>query len=394
MANQENEQTSNVNLDFECKIKDLTYGMDIVKSSLGSGKNIPILAGVKMNIGENELRLISTDREKTTTCTIPVENNEEPVDVVLKGDVLSKIMQRVPDEGTVRFVSSSEDGGEVELTSDGITFDLFQLPLEDYPSISTAPGDPIAEIEAPLFREALNQTIFAALKAKEATRLSLTGVNTIIGDEQMKMVATNGYRMALKTIDLPQAEKEDSYLIDSGALSQCDRILSKTGAETLTIHATNEEVFFTAEDVVFSDKLIMEDFPEYEGVIPQDNDLPVRVNRKNFLQTLRRAEITASEESGAVLLVTEEDSDSLSISSSSPEKGELKEKIPMLEPSKGDVEISFKAEFLIDALKRMGTEEVTFWLSDSDTAGLLEPSEGKGDFIYICMPISMETGAQ
>lgn len=394
MANQENERTSNVNLDFECKIKDLTYGMDIVKSSLGSGKNIPILAGVKMNIGENELRLISTNREKTTTCTIPVENNKEPVDVVLKGNVLSKIMQRVPDEGTVRFVSSSEDGGEVELTSDGITFDLFQLPLEDYPSISTAPGDPIAKIEAHLFREALNQTIFAALKAKEATRLSLTGVNTIIGDEQMKMVATNGYRMALKTIDLPGAEKEDSYLIDSGALSQCDRILSKTGAETLTIHATNEEVFFTAEEVVFSDKLIMEDFPEYEGVIPQDNDLPVRVDRKNFLQTLRRAEITASEESGAVLLVTEEDSNSLSISSSSPEKGELKEKIPTLEPSKGDVEISFKAEFLIDALKRMGAEEVTFWLSDSDTAGLLEPSEGKGDFIYICMPISMETGAQ
>lgn len=393
MANQKKEKELDVNLDFKCKTKDLTYGMDLVKSSLGSGKNMPILAGVKMNIGEEELRLISTNRETTTTCTIPIQNDHEPVDIVLKGDVLTKIMQRVPDEGDLQFYSSSEDGGEVQLTSDGITFDLFQLPLEDYPSISTAPGDPVAEIEAPLFRETLNQTVFAALKTKEATRLSLTGVNTIIEDKQMKMVATNGYRMALKTIPLPQAKKEGSYLIDSGALSQCDRILSKTGADSVTVHATNEEVFFTAEEVVFSDKLIMEDFPEFEGVIPENNDLPVRVNRNKFLQTLRRAEITASEESGAVLLKTKEDSDSLSISSSSPEKGELQEEIPLLEPCKGEVEISFKAEFLVDALKRMETDQVTLWLSDSDTAGLLEPSEGEGDFIYICMPISMETGA-
>ena len=390
MAKEENENIRNVNLDFKCKIKDLTYGMDIVKSSLGSGKNMPILAGVKMNVGEDQLRLISTNRETTTTCTIPIQNNSEPVDVVLKGDVLTKIMQRVPENGELKFQSSKEDGGEVELTSNGITFDLFQLPLEDYPTISSPPGDPIAEIESSLFQEALNQTVFAALKTKEATRLSLTGVNTIIGDQQMKMVATNGYRMALKSISLPEVKEKGSYLIDSGALSKYDRILSKTGSESVTLHATKEEVFFSTEAVVFSDKLIMEDFPEFEGVIPQDNDLPVKVNRNEFLNTLRRAEITASEESGAVLLRIEEDEDNLSISSSSPEKGELQEEIPLLESSKGEVEISFKAEFLIDALKRMETQVVTLWLSDSDTAGLLEPSEGEGDFIYICMPISIE----
>ncbi|MBS3825309.1 DNA polymerase III subunit beta, partial [Candidatus Bipolaricaulota bacterium] len=61
-----------------------------------------------------------------------------------------------------------------------------------------------------------------------------------------------------------------------------------------------------------------------------------------------------------------------------------------LEPSKGDVEISFKAEFLIDALRRMKSEEVVLWLMDSDTAGLLEPAGGEEDFIYVCMPISAE----
>jgi len=377
-------------IDFKCNTKDMVYGMDLVKRSIGSGRDMPILSGVRLEIDDDELKLTSTDLEMTTRCTIPISNLKGSATVVLKGDVMAKIMQRIPEDGEIRLKSDPEENQKVELSSGSINFDLFQLSTEDYPEIDELPEEPIAKIPVEELKKAIKQTTFAALKAKETTRLSLTGVNTIFADEQLKMVATNGYRMSIKTIPFSSMDEEVNLLIESSALSELDRILSTTDVNEVTVYASKSEVFFVADEVIFSDKLIMEEFPEYEAVIPDNNELPLKLDRDQALQTLARAEITASEESGAVKLTAQEGSDGLTIYSSSPEKGELEEVIDLLEPSKGDVEISFKAEFLIDALRRMKSEEVVFWLMDSDTAGLLEPAGGEEDFIYVCMPISAE----
>lgn len=392
MTDQETDGGTNspAEIDFKCDTEDLVYGMDVVKRSIGSGRDMPILSGVKLEIRDEKLKLTSTDLEMTTRCTIPITNLKDSATIVLKGDVLAKIMQRIPESGEVRLTSDPEENQKIELSSGQINFDLFQLSTEDYPEIDELPEESIATMNSVELSDAIKQTTFAALKAKETTRLSLTGVNTIFGENQLKMVATNGYRMSIKTIPFSDVEERTTLLIESSAFSELDRILSGTESDEVTIYASNSEVFFVADDVVFSDKLIMEDFPEYEAVIPEDNELPIKLDRGKALDTLARAEITASEESGAVQLTAEEGSDGLTIYSSSPEKGELEEVIDLLEPSKGDVEISFKAEFLIDALRRMSNEKVVLWLKDSDTAGLLEPAEGEGDFIYVCMPISAE----
>lgn len=377
-------------IDFKCNTKDMVYGMDLVKRSIGSGRDMPILSGVMLEIDDDELKLTSTDLEMTTRCTISISNLKGSATVVLKGDVMAKIMQRIPEDGEIRLKSDPEENQKVELSSGPINFDLFQLSTEDYPEIDALPEEPIAKISVEGLKKAIKQTTFAALKAKETTRLSLTGVNTIFADEQLKMIATNGYRMSIKTIPFSSMDEEVNLLIESSALSELDRILSTTDVDDVTVYASKSEVSFVADEVIFSDKLIMEEFPEYEAVIPDNNELPLKLDRDQALQTLARAEITASEESGAVKLTAQEGSDGLTIYSSSPEKGELEEVIDLLEPSKGDVEISFKAEFLIDALRRMKSEEVVFWLMDSDTAGLLEPAGGEEDFIYVCMPISAE----
>jgi len=377
-------------VDFKCDTQDLVYGMDIVKRSIGTGRDMPILSGVKLEIREDSLRLTSTDLEMTTRCTVPISNLKGETTVVLKGDVLAKIMQRIPEGGEVRLKSDPEENQKVELSSGPINFDLFQLSTEDYPSVDELPEESIAEINVGEFKNAIKQTTFAALKAKETTRLSLTGVNSIFAENQLKMVATNGYRMSVKTIPLAEVDEPTTLLIESSALGELDRILSSTDSDVVEVYASKSEVFFVADDVIFSDKLIMEQFPEYEAVIPEDNELPLKLDRDQTLETLNRAEITASEESGAVRLQAEEGSDGLTIYSSSPEKGELEEIVELREPSKGTVEISFKAEFLIDALRRMSAEEVVLWLLDSDTAGLLEPAKGEADFLYVCMPISSE----
>lgn len=382
------EMDSPAEVDFTCQTKDLIYGMDVVKRSLGTGRDMPILSGVKLNIGETEMRLTTTDLEMTTRCSIPISNLAEPSTVVLKGDVLAKITQRIPETGEVKLKSDPEENQKVQLSSGTINFDLFQMSTEDFPEVDEPPDEPVAELDIMEFKSAIKQTTFAALKTKETTRLSLTGVNTIFGDDQLKMVTTNGYRMAIKTLNLSGFEDEKKLLIESSALSELDRILSQVESDKVTMYSSKSEIFFATDEIVFSDKLIMEEFPDFEAVIPDDNELPLKLNRDEILETLTRAEITASEESGAVRLTAEEGSKDLKIYSSSPEKGELEEIVPLTESSKGSVEISFKGEFLVDALRRMNGKNVILWLEDSETAGLMEPAEESGDFLYVCMPIS------
>ncbi len=378
-------------VDLSCQTKDLIYGMDVVKRSLGTGRDMPILTGVKMEIGGEEMKLTTTDLEMTTRVAIPITNLAEPATVVLKGDVLAKITQRIPESGEVKLSSDPEENQKVKLSSGSITFDLFQMSTDDFPSVDELPEEPIAELDVGEFKSAIKQTTFAALKTKETTRLSLTGVNTIIGEGGMKMVATNGYRMAIKSLPLSDSDEEGTLLIESSALSELDRILSQADSDVVTTYASKSEIFFVTDEIVFSDKLIMEEFPDFETVIPEGNELPLRINRDEFLETLTRAEITASEESGAVRLTVEEEMKELTIYSSSPEKGEFEEVVSLNEASKGSVEISFKGEFLVDALRRMKGQEVVLWLEDAETAGLMEPAEESGDFLYVCMPISSTT---
>src|SRR6056297_3524140 len=134
-------------VDFTCKTKDLIYGMDIVKRSLGTGRDMPILSGVRLEIHEGELKLTSTDLEMSSRCSIPISNLAEPSTVILKGDVLSKITQRIPESSEVKLASEPEEDQKVELSSGPINFDLFQMSTEDFPDIAELPDEPIVEVD-------------------------------------------------------------------------------------------------------------------------------------------------------------------------------------------------------------------------------------------------------
>jgi DNA polymerase-3 subunit beta len=146
--------------------------------------------------------------------------------------------------------------------------------------------------------------------------------------------------------------------------------------------------------VTFVAKTIAEEFPDFDRVVPKQNPIALSFDRQAFLATLQRIEITAAEESGAVTLRAAPDESATRINSSSKEKGEAEERVRVKKVPAGEIEIAFKAEYLIDALKRMASREITLWLSTSEKAGLIEPSGELIDpldegFIYVCMPVRL-----
>ncbi|MGB2984072.1 MAG: hypothetical protein WBC63_09500, partial [Candidatus Bipolaricaulia bacterium] len=200
-------------MDFVCLKDDLVFGVRLASYALGTRSSMPILAGLKMEIAGNKLRLEATDLERAVRCEIPIENSAGDEAAVLNGSVFNRIASHLPADEKISLKSDAEDGTTIKVRCGEASFDLPTLPIEDYPEIAPLPSTKIASVKTALFHRGLEQTAFGALKAGETTRLNLTGVNLVLKGEHLRMVATNGYRLAVKTIEVAEIHEEGEYLI-------------------------------------------------------------------------------------------------------------------------------------------------------------------------------------
>jgi DNA polymerase-3 subunit beta len=383
-------------MDFVCLKDDLVRGVRLASYALGTRSSMPILAGLKMEIGEKELRLQATDLERAVRYAIPIENTGGEEAVVLNGAVFNQIASHLPADEKISLTTDAEDGTMVKVRCGEASFDLPTLPIEDYPEIPPLPDAKVASVQAAEFHRGLEQTGFAALKAGETTRLNLTGVNLVLKGEHLKMVATNGYRLAVKTIAVDQMHEEGEYLIEASVLTDLDRVLSQVGPASVELFRGEGQLFFRAGDVTFMARTIAEEFPDFERVIPQDNPIALDFDRKAFMEALQRIEITAAEDSGAITLHASSDESAVQIDSSSKDKGKAQERVRLKKVPGESVEISFRGEYIVDALKRLDSEEIKLWLAAPEKAGLIEPSgetipDADHGFLYVCMPVRLST---
>ena len=383
-------------MDFVCLKDDLVFGVRLASYALGTRSSMPILAGLKMEIEGNLLRLQATDLERAVRYEIPIENATGDESMVLNGVVFNQIASHLPADEKISLQSEAGDGTTVKVRCGEAAFDLPTLPVEDYPEIAQLPSTKIASVKASQFHRGLEQTAFAALKAGETTRLNLTGVNLVLKGDHLRMVATNGYRLAVKTIAVDEIHEEGEYLIEANVLTDLDRVLSQVGEPAVDFYRGEGQLFFQTGGVTFMARTIAEEFPDFERVIPKDNAIALSFERRAILETLQRIEITAAEDSGAVTLTVSSEESAVQINSSSKDKGKAEERVRLRKVPGEGVEVSFRGEYIVDALKRLDSEEIALWLAAPEKAGLIEPSgekiaEGDQGFLYVCMPVRLST---
>ncbi len=383
-------------MDLVCLKSDLVFGVRLASHALGTRSSMPILAGLKLEIEGNQLRLQATDLERAVRCEIPIENKGENESIVLNGSVFNQIASHLPPDERISLTSKADDGTSVQVRCGEVTFDLPTLPADDYPEIAPLPSTKTATVSISQFQRGLNQTVFAAKKAGQTTRLSLTGVNLVLKTDHLKLVTTDGYRLAMKTIDIEDIREEGEYLIDAGVLTDLDRVLSLVEADSVDIYRGEGQLFFHAAGVTFMARTIAEEFPDFDRVIPKNNQISLVFDRKSLLEALQRIEITAAEDSGALSLKVTPDESAVIIASSSRDKGEAEERVRLQNvPSEG-IEISFNASLVIEGLKHLASDEVGFWLAAPLQAALMEPAGEKipasdHGFLYVCMPVNLST---
>jgi DNA polymerase-3 subunit beta len=343
---------------------------------------VQALSGVQFHAADGVAELRATDME--VGLRLPLSATvEAPGDVVLPARLLVDVVRALPGpEVTVALRAAEQD---VEIISAGATFHLRTLRNEDFPHLPAAGGEAAITLDAAPFIDTVIRVSRSA--SRDDTRPVLTGILVWATDRELRMVATDSYRLSVKTTRLsePLATPLEAN-VPARALAEVVRIAQQTEAEKIVINRSENQIVFTLGGTVLSSRLIDGQFPNYQLLLPETADHELQVDREELAAVVRRVSLLAQKNAPLRLAFSEGE---LLISAQTPDVGEAREALPV--PFSGEAfEIGFNADFLRDGLESLESQDVVIKLTSSLRPGLIESADGS-EFVYLVMPIRLNT---
>jgi DNA polymerase-3 subunit beta len=232
----------------------------------------------------------------------------------------------------------------------------------------------------------MEKTVFAA--ASDHSRYAINGVLIDRTGNTLRLVATNGHRLALCVGTCDGDTENQQCIVPTKAMVLLRRLLQDDGVVSVKID--NGRVIFHVDGganstSTLSSNLVEGTFPPFEDVIPKDLDQKVTIGTDVLTRAVRRAHLMTNEESRGVRLVF--DGDKLTITSRAPETGEAEVEVPTSGFSGEKLEIGFNPVYIIDALKVISEDEILMELKQSSKPGLIKSGN---NFTYVVMPVNLQ----
>ena len=354
-----------------------------VQSVVERRNTIPILSNLLVEAGDSTLALTATDMDLTVVETMAAEVAEAGATTV-PAHTFYDIVRKLPEGAQIRLESGA-DGGQIALRAGRSRFVLPTLPKDDFPAMGA--GDLPHEFGLPAadLRALIDRTRFAI--STEETRYYLNGIylHAPAGDGAavLRAVATDGHRLARVEVALPPgAAGMPGVIVPRKAVGELRKLIEET-EERVEIALSDTRIRFAADRVVLTSKLIDGTFPDYQRVIPADNDKLLTVQRRGFAEAVDRVSTISSERSRAVKLSLK--NGSLVLSATSPESGSASEELEVTYEGAA-MEIGFNARYLLDVTQQIQGEDAQFALADAASPTLVR-DQADASTLYVLMPM-------
>jgi DNA polymerase-3 subunit beta len=341
---------------------------------------VQALSGVQLHAGEDGCELRATDME--VGLRLPLEAQmATPGDVVLPARLLLEVARALPAAELTLALRTAEQ--DVEIVSGPATFRLRTLRNDDFPTLPAPAGEGSVTLAAEPFIDTVSRVSRSA--SRDDTRPVLTGILVSAVDHELRMVATDSYRLSVKTTRLSEPLSVPLEAnVPARALAEVVRIAAQAQAEQIVISRSDNQIVFTVGAAVLSSRLIDGQFPNYQLLLPDTAEHELRVDREELAGVVRRVSLLAQKNAPLRLAFSPGE---LLISAQTPDVGEAREALPV--PFAGEAfEIGFNAEFLRDGLESLESPEVIIKLTSSLRPGLIESADGS-EFVYLVMPIRL-----
>jgi len=358
--------------------QELFAKLQVVSRVASTRSAVQALSGVQI-AADDSVELRATDME--VALRVPLEAEiERPGTVVLPARLLVDVVRQLPSGDVSLELRPTEQ--DVEVVAGTARFHIRTLRSEDFPPLPEPGGDQIVTMPAPAFTETITRVARSA--SRDETRPILTGILVSAGGEELRMVATDSYRLSVKETRLETALAEGFEAnVPARALEELGRLV-REDVDDIRIGVRANQVVFEVDGLALSSRLIDGQFPNYRQLLPEAYEHELTVNREEFLEVVRRISLMAQKNAPLRLSFSEGE---VSISAQTPDVGEASEPMPI--PFAGEpFEIGFNPDFLLAGLESAGSADVVLKLISPLRPGLLESADGSG-FLYLIMPIRL-----
>jgi len=361
-------------------LRELTAAQSVVERKT----TIPILSNFLFEAADDKLTITATDLDqsirtscaakvkKPGACTIPARKLFDYIKLLPEGDISIKLM----------------DNHWVQIRAGRSNTKMVGMARANFPAVAEFPTTGAFKIAAPALQGMIAKTIFAI--SNEESRYTLNGALLVLKAESMAMVATDGHRLAhIEKLgeSLAGIAGEKKTLIPRKALSELLSLLNTTEVESIEFADDEQTLFFRVGGRVLTSRKLTGQFPNYEAVLPRDNNKFVIVRSEDLMSAIQRVAQFADERSGAIKIRLE--TNELKLSSSSTDSGESEDTIET--PYNYDpLVVGFNSQYLLDFLKAIGnTGEVRLEFKDAQSAGQMRPEDANEEvkYRYILMPM-------
>jgi DNA polymerase-3 subunit beta len=341
---------------------------------------VQALSGVMIVATDSAAELRATDMEIGLRVPLKADVGR-PGEVVLPARLLLDVVRALPaDQLTLELRSAEQD---VELISGPATFHLRTLRAEDFPTLPEPAPDTRIALPLDAFVETVTRVAKSA--SRDETRPVLTGILMSASGQELRMVATDSYRLSVKETAL-EAPLQGSLEanVPARALQELTRIAQQAPGDALAVSVGQNQVVFELGETILSSRLIDGQFPNYRQLLPESVEHELRLASAELTDVVRRISLLALKNAPLRLSFSE---GTLTVSAQTPDVGEASEAVPV--PFHGDpFEIGFNPEFLRDGLESIESDELVLKLISPLRPGLIE-SPDSGDFVYLIMPIRL-----
>ena len=344
---------------------------------------VPILENFLFEILDSKLTVTASDLQTSMMTEIEVEAKEDG-NIAVPAKILIETLKNLPEQ-PVTF-SIDKETYSVEISSDNGRYKLAGENATDFPRIPSVTNASTVEMSTDVLSSAIANTIFAT--SNDELRPAMTGVFINLSSTNTTFVATDGHRLIrYRRVDIASPEAT-SIIVPRKALNLLKSTLP-TENVPVSVEFNTSNAYFKFNNIKMICRLIDERFPDYENVIPSDNNNDMVINRQEFLGSLKRIAIYANKTThqvrlkltGSELQISAEDLDF---------SNEANERLSC-EHEGEDIEIGFNAKFLVEMLNNISAKEVTLKFSAPNRAGLILPSDlnENEDILMLVMPVML-----
>lgn len=348
-----------------------------VCSVVEKNQALPILQNLLIKAENKKIILTATDSEVEIVAILDHEIEIEGK-VTTSARKLLDICRALQNDADIEF---NFNKGKIYIKSNKSRFNLATLPAEDFPATDELEEACEFSLSHVGFRNMLVGTMFSM--AQQDVRYYLNGLLLELGKDDIRAVATDGHRLAMKEIKA-EVKGEKKIIIPRKGVIELVRLLDSDDGD-VHVKVGSNNIHILINNIQITSRLIDGSFPDYEKVLPEPSENIAKIDRELMKQALRRAAILSNDKYKGVRILLK--NNLLTAFAHNLEQEEAEEEIT-IEYSGDEIEIGFNVNYIIEILSCISTDKFVLSLSDSNSSCLILP-DGETSSKYVVMPMKL-----